>query len=389
MEKRDYYEVLGVEKNASADEIKKAYRKKAIQYHPDRNPGDKEAEEKFKEAAEAYDVLSNPEKRARYDQFGHAGMSGAAGNGGPFGGFGGGMSMDDIFSMFGDIFGGHGGFGGFSGFGGGGGNTQQRYHRGSDLRVKVKLTLKEISTGVEKKFKLKKYVPCPHCHGSGAEGNSGVETCPTCKGTGSVIRNQQTILGTMQTRTTCPTCGGEGHIIKNKCKECDGEGIVYGEEIVTVKIPKGVAEGMQLSMSGKGNAGKHNGVPGDLLILVEEEPDKELIRDENDLIYNLLLNFPTAALGGTVEIPTIDGKVKVKIEPGTQPGKVLRLRNKGLPSVNGYGTGDLLVNVSIYVPETLSKDEKKALEEMEKSDNFQPNTSVKEKIFRKFKNLFE
>lgn len=388
MEKRDYYEVLGVEKNASADEIKKAYRKKAIQYHPDRNPGDKEAEEKFKEAAEAYDVLSNPDKRARYDQFGHAGMSGAAGNGGPFGGFSGGMSMDDIFSMFGDIFGGHGGFGGFGGFGGGS-SSQQRRYRGSDLRVKVKLTLKEISTGVEKKFKLKKYVPCPHCHGSGAEGNSGVETCPTCKGTGSVIRNQQTILGTMQTRTTCPTCGGEGHIIKNKCKECGGEGIVYGEEIVTVKIPKGVAEGMQLSMSGKGNAGKHNGVPGDLLILVEEEADKELIRDENDLIYNLLLSFPTAALGGAVEIPTIDGKVKVKIEPGTQPGKVLRLRNKGLPNVNGYGTGDLLVNVSIYVPETLNKDEKKALEDMEKSDNFQPNTSIKEKIFRKFKNLFE
>ena len=388
MEKRDYYEVLGVAKNASADEIKKAYRKKAIQYHPDRNPGDKKAEEKFKEAAEAYDVLSNPDKRARYDQFGHAGMSGAAGNGGPFGGFSGGMSMDDIFSMFGDIFGGHGGFGGFGGFGGGGG-TQQRRFRGSDLRVKVKLTLKEISTGVEKKFKLKKYVPCPHCHGSGAEGNSGVETCPTCKGSGSVIRNQQTILGTMQTRTTCPTCGGEGHIIKNKCKECGGEGIVYGEEVVTVKIPQGVSEGMQLSMSGKGNAGKHNGVPGDLLILIEEEADKELIRDENDLIYNLLLSFPTAALGGTVEIPTIDGRVKVKIEPGTQPGKVLRLRNKGLPSVNGYGTGDLLVNVSIYVPETLNKDEKKALEEMDKSDNFKPNTSIKEKIFRKFKTLFE
>ena len=387
MEKRDYYEVLGVEKNASADEIKKAYRKKAIQYHPDRNPGDKEAEEKFKEAAEAYDVLSNPDKRARYDQFGHAGMSGAAGNGGPFGGFGGGMSMDDIFSMFGDIFGGHSGFGGFSGFGGGG--SQQRRFRGSDLRVKVKLTLKEISTGVEKKFKLKKYVSCPHCHGSGAEGSGGVETCPTCKGTGSVIRNQQTILGTMQTRTTCPTCGGEGHIIKNKCKECGGEGIVYGEEVVTVKIPKGVAEGMQLSMSGKGNAGKHNGVPGDLLILIEEEADKELIRDENDLIYNLLLSFPTAALGGAVEIPTIDGRVKVKIEPGTQPGKVLRLRGKGLPSVNGYGTGDLLVNVSVYVPETLSKDEKKALEEMDKSDNFKPNTSIKEKIFRKFKTLFE
>ena len=388
MEKRDYYEVLGVEKNASADEIKKAYRKKAIQYHPDRNPGDKEAEEKFKEAAEAYEVLSNPDKRARYDQFGHAGVSGAAGNGGPFGGFSGGMSMDDIFSMFGDIFGGHGGFGGFGGFGGGG-SSQQRRYRGSDLRVKVKLTLKEISTGVEKKFKLKKYLPCPHCHGSGAEGTGGVETCPTCKGTGSVIRNQQTILGTMQTRTTCPTCGGEGHIIKNKCKECGGEGIVYGEEVVTVKIPKGVAEGMQLSMSGKGNAGKHNGVAGDLLILIEEEPDKELIRDENDLIYNLLLNFPTAALGGTVEIPTIDGRVKVKIEPGTQPGKVLRLRNKGLPSVNGYGTGDLLVNVSIYVPETLSKEEKKMLEELDASDNFKPNTSIKEKIFKKFKTLFE
>ena len=388
MEKRDYYEVLGVEKNASADEIKKAYRKKAIQYHPDRNPGDKEAEEKFKEAAEAYEVLSNPDKRARYDQFGHAGVSGAAGNGGACGGFSGGRSMDDIFSMFGDIFGGHGGFGGFGGFGGGG-SSQQRRYRGSDLRVKVKLTLKEISTGVEKKFKLKKYVPCPHCHGSGAEGTGGVETCPTCKGTGSVIRNQQTILGTMQTRTTCPTCGGEGHIIKNKCKECGGEGIVYGEEVVTVKIPKGVAEGMQLSMSGKGNAGKHNGVAGDLLILIEEEPDKELIRDENDLIYNLLLNFPTAALGGTVEIPTIDGRVKVKIEPGTQPGKVLRLRNKGLPSVNGYGTGDLLVNVSIYVPETLSKEEKKMLEELDASDNFKPNTSIKEKIFKKFKTLFE
>lgn len=389
MAKRDYYEVLGVEKSASADEIKKAYRKKAIQYHPDKNPGDKEAEEKFKEAAEAYDVLSNPEKRTRYDQFGHAGVSGAAGNGGPFGGFSGGMSMDDIFSMFGDIFGGHGGFGGgFGGFGGDGGAQQRRY-RGSDLRVKVKLNLKEILTGVEKKFKLKKYVPCSHCHGTGAEGNGGTETCPTCNGSGTVIRKQQTILGTMQTRSTCPTCGGEGKIIKNKCKECGGEGIVYGEEVVTVKIPAGVAEGMQLSMSGKGNAGKHNGIPGDLLILIEEEADKELIRDENDLIYNLLLSFPTAALGGTVEIPTIDGKVKVKIESGTQPGKVLRLRGKGLPSVNGYGTGDLLVNISVYVPETLSKDEKKQLEEMENSDNFKPNTSIKEKIFKKFRSLFD
>ncbi|MDL2306320.1 molecular chaperone DnaJ, partial [Bacteroides sp. OttesenSCG-928-D19] len=379
MTKRDYYEVLEVAKDASADEIKKAYRKKAIQYHPDKNPGDKTAEEKFKEAAEAYEVLSNPDKRSRYDQFGHAGVSGAAGNGGPFGGFSGGMSMDDIFSMFGDIFGGRsGGFGGFSGFGGGSGSShQQRRFRGSDLRVKVKLNLKEISTGVEKKFKLKKYVACDHCHGSGAEGNSGSETCSTCKGSGSVIRNQQTILGTMQTRTTCPTCNGEGTVIKDKCKVCAGDGIVHGEEVVNVKIPAGVAEGMQLSMSGKGNAGKHNGVPGDLLIQVQEEAHPELIRDENDLVYNLLLSFPTAALGGAIEIPTIDSKVKVKIDPGTQPGKVLRLRGKGLPSVNGYGTGDLLVNVSIYVPETLSKDEKNTLEKLESSDNFKPSGTVK------------
>lgn len=391
MEKRDYYEVLEVTKTATAEEIKKSYRKKAIQYHPDKNPGDKVAEEKFKEAAEAYDVLSNSDKRARYDQFGHAGMSGAAGNGGPFGGgFGGGMSMDDIFSMFGDIFGGRGGggFGNFGGFGGGSGQ-QQRMFRGSDLRVKVKLNLKEISTGVEKKFKLKKYVSCTHCHGSGAEGSGGSETCSTCKGSGSVIRNQQTILGTMQTRAACPTCNGEGKIIKNKCKECGGDGIVYGEDVVNVNIPAGVAEGMQLSMGGKGNAGKHNGIPGDLLILVEEEPHAELIRDENDLIYNLLLSFPAAALGGAVEIPTIDGKVKVKIDAGTQPGKVLRLRGKGLPSVNGYGAGDLLVNISVYVPEVLSKEEKNTLEKLDTSDNFKPNTSVKEKIFKKFKSLFD
>lgn len=390
MEKRDYYEVLGVQKNASADEIKKAYRKKAIQYHPDKNPGDKEAEEKFKEAAEAYEVLSNPDKRARYDQFGHAGMSGAAGNGGPFGGdFSGGMSMDDIFSMFGDIFGGRGGFSG--GFGGGFGNSAGgvRQHRGSDLRVKVKVTLQDVANGVEKKFKLKKYIPCTHCHGTGAEGDGGMETCPTCNGTGSEIRTQRTILGTMQTRVTCHTCGGEGKIIKNKCKECGGEGIVYGEEVVTVKIPAGVQDGMQLSMRGKGNAGKHNGIPGDLLILIEEEPNKELIRDDDDLVYNLLLSVPMAAMGGAVEIPTIDGKVKVKIEPGTQPGKVLRLRGKGLPNVQGYGHGDLLVNVSVYIPETLSKDEKKRMEEFEKSDNFQPNPSIKEKIFRKFRSMFD
>ena len=394
MSKRDYYEVLGVEKSASEAEIKKAYRKMAIQYHPDKNPGDKEAEEKFKEAAEAYSVLSDKDKRARYDQFGHAGMGGAAGGGA--GGFGQGMSMDDIFSMFGDIFGGGGGFGGFSGFGGfggGGGRPQQRKFRGSDLRVKVKMNLKDISTGVEKKFKLKKYVTCEHCHGSGAEGDSGTETCPNCHGTGSVMRTQQSIFGMMQTQTVCPNCNGEGKIIKNKCKHCSGEGITYGEEVVEVKIPAGVAEGMQLTVNGKGNAGKHNGVPGDLLVVIEEEAHPDLIRDENDLIYNLLLSVPTATLGGTVEIPTIDSKVKVKIEPGTQPGKVLRLRGKGLPNVNSYGyssgTGDLLVNISVYIPEHLSKDEKQAMEKMQDSDNFMPNLSIKEKIFKKFKNFFD
>lgn len=388
--KRDYYEVLGVEKTASEAEIKKAYRKLAIQYHPDKNPGDKEAEEKFKEAAEAYSVLSDKDKRARYDQFGHAGMGGAAGGGfSDFGDF----DLNDIFSsVFGHGFSGFGGFGGFGG-GGGGGRASQRKFRGSDLRVKVKMSLKDVSTGVEKKFKLKKYVTCEHCHGTGAEGDGATETCPTCHGTGSVTRTQQSIFGMMQTQSVCPQCNGEGKIIKNKCKHCSGEGIVYGEEVVEVKIPAGVAEGMQLTVNGKGNAGKRNGVPGDLLVVIEEEAHPDLIRDESDLIYNLLLSVPTAALGGAVEIPTIDGKVKVKIEPGTQPGKVLRLRGKGLPNVNSYGysngTGDLLVNVSVYIPETLSKDEKQALEKMQHSDNFEPNLSIKEKIFKKFKSFFD
>ena len=386
MAKRDYYEVLGVDKSASADEIKKAYRKKAIQYHPDRNPGDMEAEEKFKEAAEAYDVLSDPDKRQRYDQFGHAGVSGAAGNGGPYGDFSGGMSMDDIFSMFGDIFGGHGGFGGFGGTSRGA--SAARRYRGSDLRVKVRLTLNEIASGVEKKFKLKKYVACSHCHGTGAE-DGATDVCPTCHGSGTVTRTQNTFLGTMQSQTTCPNCGGEGRVIKNKCKVCGGDGIVQGEEIVTVKIPAGVMEGMQLSMNGKGNAGKHNGIAGDLLIVVEEEPHQEFTRDKNDLIYNLLLNFPTAALGGTVEIPTLDGRARVKIDAGTQPGKLLRLRGKGLPDINGYGHGDLIVNVSVYVPETLTSGEKEQLQKMNDSPNFKPSTSVKEKIFKKFRSYFD
>ena len=381
--------MLGVEKSASEAEIKKAYRKLAIQYHPDKNPGDKEAEEKFKEAAEAYSVLSDKDKRARYDQFGHAGMGGAAGGGfSDFGDF----DLNDIFSsVFGHGFSGFGGFGGFGG--GGGGRSSQRRFRGADLRVKVKLNLKDISTGVEKKFKLKKYVTCEHCHGTGADGDGATETCSTCHGTGSVTRTQQSIFGMMQTQSVCPQCNGEGKIIKNKCKHCAGEGIVYGEEVVEVKIPAGVAEGMQLTVNGKGNAGKRNGIPGDLLVVVEEEAHPDLVRDDNDLIYNLLLSVPTAALGGTVEIPTIDGKVKVKIESGTQPGKVLRLRGKGLPSVNSYGynggTGDLLVNVSVYIPETLSRDEKQALEKMQNSDNFIPNLSIKEKIFKKFKSFFD
>lgn len=390
MERRDYYEVLGVPKTATAAEIKAAYRKKAVQYHPDKNPGNKEAEEKFKEAAEAYSVLSDPEKRQKYDQFGFAGVSGAAGNGGPYGGgFEGGMSMDDIFSMFGDIFGGRGGFGGFGRSYQDGGQTARRRFRGSDLRVKVKLNLKEIAEGVEKKFKLKKYVPCDHCHGTGAEGDNAVETCPTCHGTGSVTKTQKTFLGMMQTQSVCPTCGGEGSVIKNKCHKCNGEGIVYGEEIVSVKIPAGVAGGMQLSMSGKGNAGKHGGMNGDLLILIEEEQHPELVRDGNDVIYNLLLSFPVAALGGEVEIPTIDGRAKVKIEPGTQPGKILRLRGKGLPNMNGYGKGDLLVNVSVYVPQSLTREEKDMLSKMSSSDNFKPNSSVKESIFKRFIHYFD
>lgn len=387
MAKRDYYEVLGVDKSATEEEIKKAYRKKAIQYHPDKNPGDKSAEDKFKEAAEAYDVLSNPQKRQRYDQFGHAGVEGAASGGG---GFGDGMTMEDIFSQFGDIFGGHFGFGGFSGFGGGssrGGG--RRVNRGSDLRVKVKLSLHDIAKGVEKKIKVKKYVSCKACNGTGADDPHAVKTCDTCHGSGVVTRVTNTFIGQMQTQSVCPTCGGEGKIVTKPCQVCHGEGIVKDDEVITINIPAGVAEGMQLAMSGKGNAARHGGVNGDLLILVEEEPHPELIRDENDILYNLLLSVPQAALGGEVEVPIIDGKAKVKIEAGTQPGKVLRLRNKGLPSINGYGTGDLLINVSVYIPETLSDSERTTLNGLENSPNFQPKKSVKDKIFSKFRHMFD
>ena len=381
MAKRDYYEVLGVEKTASADDIKKAYRKKAIQYHPDRNPGDKEAEEKFKEAAEAYEVLSNPQKRQRYDQFGHAGVDGAAGGGAQWSG-----SMQDIFEHFGDIFGGGfgGGFGDFFG-GGRGGGRGQRVNRGGDLRVKVRLTLNDILNGVEKKIKVKKYVACDHCHGSGAEGGSGTETCATCHGSGYVTRIQQTILGRMQTQSVCPTCGGEGKTIKNKCPHCNGEGVVHGEEEIMFKIPAGVSDGMQLNVSGKGNAARHGGINGDLLVVIEEEPHPELIRDENDLIYNLLLDVPTAILGGSVEVPTLEGAVKVKIAPGTQPGKKLRLKSKGLPSVNGYGRGDLYVNIGVYIPEHLSKEEVKQIERLRESENVKPTKSMIQDFFRRIK----
>ena len=383
MAKRDYYEVLGVDKNASASDIKKAYRKLAIQYHPDKNPDNKEAEEKFKEAAEAYSVLSDPDKKARYDQFGFEGLGGASGAGG-FSGAG--MDINDIFSMFGDIFG--GGRGGFSGFGGfGGSSAGPAKHRGSDRRVRVKLTLQEIAAGVTKKIKIKKYVPCTHCNGSGAE-NGAVETCPECHGTGRVVRTQQSFFGMMRSEVACPRCNGQGKIIKHKCKHCNGDGITVGEEVIEVNIPAGVYEGMQLSMRGKGDAGKYNGIPGDLLIAIDEVKHPELIRDENDLIYNLLLDIPTATLGGYAEVPTIDGKARITINPGTQPGTVLRLREKGLPSINGGRNGDIVVNISVYIPESLSKDENKAIESFRDSENFRPTDSIKEKIFRRFKNFF-
>ena len=385
-QKRDYYEVLGVGKTASEDEIKKAYRKIAIKYHPDRNPGDKEAEEKFKEAAEAYNVLHDPQKRQQYDQFGFDGPMGSGG----FGGFGGAsMNMDDIFSMFGDIFGGRG-FSGFGGFGGRGGSRTQQ-HRGNDLRLKVRLSLKEINEGVTKKFKVRKDITCKHCHGSGAEAGSGTETCPTCHGQGYVVRTQQSLFGMMQTQTVCPTCHGEGQAIKNKCHECGGTGVTKGEEVVEIKIPAGVAEGMVVNVPGKGNAGQHNGIAGDIQVFIEEEENDTFVRDGNDLIYNLLLDFPTAALGGEVDIPTIDGKtLKVKIDGGTQPGKTMRLREKGLPAVQGYGSGrgDLVVNISVYVPKTLSREERKALEEFRESDNFKGDRQTKESIFQRFKNYF-
>jgi len=397
-DKRDYYEVLGVSKTATADEIKKAYRKVAIKYHPDRQTGkseaeQKEAEEKFKEAAEAYGVLSDEQKRQQYDQFGFSGPGGF-GDGG-FGGFGGGFSMDDIFSMFGDVFGGgsRGGFGGFgSGFGGGG-RAQQRVHKGSDLRIRVKLTLQEIHDGCTKKFKIRRKVTCPECSGSGAEKGTQAETCPTCNGRGVQYKVVNSFLGQMQTQTTCSQCGGEGKIIKNKCKHCGGTGLVDFEEVVEVSIPAGVEEGMIVPISGKGNMGMRGGIPGDLQVIITEAEDETYIRDGQDLVYNLLLDFPTAALGGSVDIPSIDGKkLRMTIEPGTQPGTVKRMRGKGLPPapVRGYGSskGDLIINISVYVPKKLSSEEKKTIEKLRESENFKEDKGVLNSIFNSFKRFF-
>ncbi len=383
MSKRDYYEVLGVSQGASKEEIKKAYRKMAIKFHPDKNPGDSKAEDNFKEAAEAYEVLRDDNKRARYDQFGHAGM-----NGGGAGGFGGGgMTMEDIFSQFGDIFGGH--FGGFGSFGGGRGGSR-RVNKGSDLRVKVKLNLKEVVNGVEKKIKVNKYVGCTTCSATGAAHGSSYSTCSTCRGSGYVSRVTNTLLGQMQTTSPCPTCNGEGKMITERCTSCSGEGVIRDAEVISLKIPAGVAEGMQMSVSGKGNAARRGGVNGDLIVLIEEEKHPELIRDGNDLIYNLYLSFSEATLGAPVEIPTVDSKVKIKIEPGTQPGRVLRLRGKGVPEVNGYGRGDLLVTINVWIPKKLTKEEKAMVEKLGKSENFKPNPDSTDKnFFERMRGFFD
>jgi len=386
MAKRDFYEILGVAKSASAEEIKKAYRKNALEFHPDRNPDNKQAEEKFKESAEAYEVLGDPEKRKRYDQFGHAGM----GNNGGFGGGGQGFDMNDIFERFGDVFGGEHPFESFFGGGGGGRRSGKRVHKGSNLRIKVKLTLEEIATGIEKKVKVNKYISCDKCSGQGAQKGSGFNTCSTCKGSGQVTRTQQTILGYMQTASTCPACGGEGQVIADKCKSCNGDGIVKGEDVITINIPAGVAEGMQLSMGGKGNAGPRGGVPGDLIIAIEEEEHPHFKREANNIFYEHYLNFADAALGTSVEVPTLEGKAKVKIDAGTQPGKILRLKGKGIPDVNGYGRGDLLVSVNIWTPQTLSSEEKKLLDKLRDSNNFKPDPDTKEKgFFGRMKEYFE
>ena len=380
--------MLGVSKNATPDEIKKAYRKMAVKYHPDKNPGDKEAEEKFKEAAEAYDVLSDADKRAKYDKFGHSmGPQGFGGGGGGF--HASGMSMEDIFSQFGDIFGGHFG-GGFGGFGDdfGGQAPRQHVNKGTDLRITVKVTLKDIMDGVDKKIKIPRLVACEHCKGTGAKDGTAFKTCPRCHGTGYITTVQQTILGAMQSQQVCPECEGEGKIISEPCTYCNGTGVEKKEEIVSFHIPAGVEDGMILTLRGQGNAPRHGGVNGDLLIVIQEEKNSELIRDGDDLIYNLMLDFPTASLGGSAEVPTVGGRARLKIPAGTQPGKVLRLRGKGLPRMNSNVKGDLLVNVMVYIPEELSDTEKAAIESLKDSSNIVPTESTAKRIFSRLRHIF-
>ena len=389
-EKRDYYEVLGVPKNASADEIKKAYRKLAIKYHPDRNPDDKNAEEKFKEAAEAYDVLSDAEKRAKYDQVGHS--MGPQGFGGGGGFSGGGMSMEDIFAHFGDIFGGRmGGFEGFDPFGGGGrtrSRTRKQVNKGTDLRITVKVTLKDIMNGVDKKLKIPRLVACGSCKGTGAKDGTAFHTCSHCHGTGHISHIEQSIFGPTQVESVCPNCNGEGKVISQACSACGGSGVEKKEEIVSFHIPAGVTDGMVLTMRGQGNAPRHGGVNGDLLIVIQEEKDPELIRDGNDLIYNLMLDIPTAALGGSAEVPTVEGRARLKIAAGTQPGKVLRLRGKGLPQMNSNVKGDLLVNVMVYIPENLTSTEQAAIESLRNAPNIVPTESTSKRIFSRLRHIF-
>ena len=380
--KKDFYEILGISKSASQDEIKKAYRKTAMQFHPDRNPGDKASEENFKEAAEAYEILSDADKRAQYDRFGHQAFSGARGGGGGFNG--GGMNMDDIFNQFGDIFGDESPFGSFFGGGGGGRRSstgRSNGVRGTNLRIKIKLNYEEMAKGASKTVKVKKYVPCTTCSGSGAKDKNSIQTCGTCGGQGQVRKVQSTFLGQMQTVTTCPTCNGEGSTIANKCTNCKGEGRVYGEETVTIEIPAGVQEGMQLSMNGKGNAGERGGANGDLIILIEEEAHAQLHRDGLNVAFDLHISFPEAVFGTNIEVPTIDGKAKIKIPPGTQSGKIFRLKGKGFPAVNSYEKGDQLIHVNIWTPQHVTSDEKLMLERMQESDNFTPKPEKGDKSF--------
>ena len=387
--KRDYYEVLGVERSASADEIKKAYRKLAVKYHPDKNPGNKEAEEKFKEAAEAYSVLSDADKKAKYDQFGHAGVEGA----GPdfSGGFG---NLNDILNdLFGGAFGGgFGGFGGFGGgFGGGSGQRQQRVYRGRDIRVRVRLTLEEIAKGVEKEISIEKSVPCHECGGKGAKNSSDIKTCPGCKGTGQVQRVVNSFLGQTVTYSTCQQCGGEGKIIGNPCRSCSGSGLVRKRETIKVKIPAGVEAGMQLTVQGEGHAAKNNGINGDLLVVIEEQEHPNLKREGNNLYYTKVISMPDAILGAEVEIPCLDGPQKIKVDAGTQSGEVVRLRGRGLPTVNGYGgTGDLYVKIAVWVPRKLDKEDKATVEALRNKESFKPNPTKEDKsFFDRIKDLFD